>query len=92
MKEFELLTTKYYRFLKIMYDNCVLVGGKHFVPMTQGEVAEKMGITPVTAHATFKVLQEHGMLDFEGSVKSRGRYVMSDKTYNMIRKISKVDK
>jgi len=83
------MTTDYYKVLKILYDNQVKLKESKFVPLTQVEVSEKLGVSKTKVHFIFKDLQENILIYPYQS--GRGRYCLSDKAKVIIEKIEELN-
>ncbi len=54
----DLLLTDYYKILRVLYENQVNISNNEkFVPLTQIEVAEIIGVSKITMNSMFKELQ-----------------------------------
>ena len=50
-----LFLNDYYKILRVLYENQVKIGNDvNFTPLTQLEVAEKVGVSKITMNAMFK--------------------------------------
>lgn len=83
-------TTDNYRILKILYDNKVkMTDGSVFTPLTQGEVANQMGISKITINVMFRDLQKYGLIYPYQS--GRGRYCLTGKALIVIKQIEALE-
>lgn len=86
----DLLLTDYYRILKVLYENQVKISNnKKFVPLTQLEVAEIIGVSKMTINSMFKELHRNNLIySYKGK---RGRYCLTETTEIILREIEKIN-
>lgn len=86
----DLLLTDYYRILRILYENQVKINNNEkFVPLTQIEVAELIGVSKITMNSMFKELHRQEFIyPYKGK---RGRYCLTEKAQTILKEISKIN-
>lgn len=83
------ITNKYYRSLKVMYDHKVKMSdGSIFVPMTQVEVADIIGVSKITMNAIIKSLKGDNLL--YPAAGHRARYYLTDKAMVLVEGIQAI--
>lgn len=87
----EKVTNNNYIILKVLYDNQVMISdGTVFTPMTQIEIAKKIGLSKITINTLFKELQEIGLIYHYGA--NRGRYCLTNKAIIIIQGFEAINK
>lgn len=87
-KVIESLTNNNYRVLKLLSDNQVELNGVKFTAITQGEIAQELGLSKVTINAIMKDLQEKKLVcPYENR---RGRYRLTDTSQSIIKDMEKL--
>lgn len=86
----DLLLTDYYKILRVLYENQVKINNNEkFVPLTQIEIAEIMGVSKITMNSMFKELQRQNLIyRYKGR---RGRYCLTDKAQVILEEIIKIN-
>lgn len=82
------LTTSYYRVLALLYERRLAVGDKFMVPITQAEVVEMTGINKTTVNKIFKELDNDKLISYD--TEKLGRYYITDKGIDVVRKIKAI--
>lgn len=87
----EKLTNNNYKILKILYENQVTISdGTIFTPITQAEIANKLGLSKITINNLFKELQGVGLVNHCGT--NRGRYSLTKKAIIIIKGLESINK
>lgn len=86
----DLLLTDYYRILRVLDENQVKINNNEtFVPLTQIEVAELIGVSKITMNSMFKELHRQDLIYlYKGK---RGRYCLTEKAQTILNYISKIN-
>lgn len=86
----DLLLTDYYKILRVLYENQVNISNNEkFVPLTQIEVAEIIGVSKITMNSMFKELHRHKLIyPYKGK---KGRYCLSENAEIIIKEIIKIN-
>ena len=86
----DLLLTDYYRILRVLDENQVKINNNEkFVPLTQIEVAELIGVSKITMNSMFKELHRQDLIyPYKGK---RGRYCFTEKAQTILKEISKIN-
>ncbi len=81
----EKLFTTYGKLLIAMYDNQMMVNGKHVMPLTQVELAEMLNTNKTTINLLFKEYKADKLLE-----KDKGRYYLTDVAVEVVKKLKSV--
>lgn len=86
----DLLLTDYYKILQVLHENQVRVNNdEKFVPITQVEVAEIIGVSKITMNSMFKELQSYNLIyPYKGK---KGRYCLTDNAQAILEEIDKIN-
>lgn len=86
----DLLLTDYYRILRVLDENQVKINNNEkFVPLTQIEVAELIGVSKITMNSMFKELHRQDLIyPYKGK---RGIYCLTEKAQTILKEISKIN-
>lgn len=83
-QEISLFLTDTYKVLSMMNQPCYLVGGS-YISITQKEIADALGFNIMKANSIMKQLIEAGYV--EAVANHRGRYIVTKKAKEVIKKI-----
>lgn len=85
-----LFLNDYYKILRVLYENQVKIGDDvNFTPLTQLEVAEKVGVSKITMNAMFKELHKYNIIyPYKGK---RGMYCLSEDAQIILDEIDKIN-
>lgn len=82
------VTTDYYKTLEILYLNQTTIGNRVFVPLTQAEVAEILGVHKMTINAIFRELKEDGLvIQAEGKKRT---YFLTENAIDICKRLMRV--
>lgn len=82
------VTTNYYKTLEILYTHQTAIGNKVFVPLTQEEVSEILGVHKMTMNSIFKELKEDGLI-IQAERKNR-TYFLTDTALDLCKRLLKI--
>ncbi len=77
-----------YKVLNLLYGHECDINGNRICPLTQKEIAEMMDLNIMTVNKIMKKLKSSGYI--EPYNNSKGRYVLNDKAYRLIKKINNI--
>ena len=81
-------TTDYYKVLEILYLNQTTIKDKVFVPITQNEVAETLGVHKMTVNAIFRELKNDNLvIQAEGKKRT---YFLTDEAIDICKRIMRI--
>lgn len=86
----DLLLTDYYKILRVLYENQVNISNNEkFVPLTQIEVAQIIGVSKITMNSMFKELQRNKLIyPYRGK---KGIYCLSKNAEQIMKEIMKIN-
>lgn len=86
----DLFLTDYYKILRVLDENQVKINNNEkFVPLTQIEVAELIGVSKITMNNMFKELQKQDFIHpYKGK---RGLYYLTKKAQIILKEINRID-
>lgn len=86
-----LLLTDYYKILRVLYENQVKISNdEEFVPLTQIEVANLIGVSKITMNSMFKELHRYNLIyPYKGK---RGRYCLTRNAQTILEEMDKISK
>ncbi|HAG69266.1 MAG TPA: hypothetical protein DCL38_04760 [Lachnospiraceae bacterium] len=77
----EMLTSNQYKVLETMYDHTVMIGDSTYCPLSQSEVAKKLGLSRPMVNKFFSDLKKAGYIE----MIVRGKWRLSGKASEMLR-------
>lgn len=84
----EKITTDYYKVLRVLFNTQIIVNENKFSPITQSEIAEKLGLSTMTINTIMKKLKKDNLI--YNLNNRRGRYCLSDKAVKLIQTIEQL--
>ncbi len=77
------MTTNIYKALKAMYDCQIdLPNGEQYIPTSQAELSEIVGVSKITMNSYFKYFSEQGLVTSYNNKK--GKYCLTDKAKSIV--------
>lgn len=87
-KLIDLITNDYYKTLMIIYNNQITVDNKTYCPLSQEEIANKIGVSRNTMGAIIRNLRKENIIYcIEGQTK---KYFLDESVISALKKINKI--